>query len=476
MITIVSAFAPRRCARSLSFSLALASSGLGLVIVAHEARAASAAEESLVADGAALVRAWVPPVYPAEALKARRSGMVTLRLIIDENGKLTAARALEDSDAEFVAAALAAANEWEFAAAIEQGKSVASCVDTLVTFSPAVGQQKRTNDRIPPQDLVLQPAPRSSPKAKETPSGDYPEVLVERQLAGVVRFSCVVGADGRVLNPRIRVASHVDFVLPALRALERWEFTPAMQGDLVTAAPVDATITFDSIANRPEDVLAANGITAADGTVPAITPLPLAMTDPVWPLEVLLKGDGGSAMAEFTVHESGSIRDVRVVEASAPEFGHALVAALEASVFERPMASGRTTSVTLAKRAEFKAVPLDLAADADALARVVTALRAGSVQSAKGLDGKLVPLYRVAPTYPAALKEGGSPAGRAEIDFVIDREGRARLPRIVSATHEEFGWAAATAIAQWVFQAPTRGGEPTEVKVRIPFDFAPPAG
>lgn len=76
--------------------------------------------------------------------------------------------------------------------------------------------------------------------------------------------------------------------------------------------------------------------------------------------------------------------------------------------------------------------------------------------------------------YPPALKQGDKPAGTAMIEIVIDREGRARLPRIVSATREEFGWAAATAAAQWVFQPPMRGGHAVDVKVRVPFEFTAP--
>ncbi len=466
-------FARRRrvsCLRLLTAALAVALISPGLVSVGH-----GAADPQLEVDGAALVRQWVPPEYPKEALKARRSGMVTLRLIIDEAGKLTAARAMEDSDEEFVDAALAAAKAWVFAPAVESGKPVASCVETLVAFSPGVGQQKKTKDLIPPADLVLQPAPRTSPTAKSTPSGDYPAALVERQLAGVVRFSCTIGADGRVLNPRIRAASHADFVLPALRALERWEFTPGMQGDLAVAAPVEATITFDSIAGRAGDVLVANGITAPDGTPASVSPLPVRLVDAVWPLDRLLAGEGGSAVAEFTVRETGSVADVSIVEASAPEDGQALAAALESSGFNRPIEGTRTTTVRLRQRVDFAAVPEGAAPESAPLARLVNALRAGEVGTAKGLDGKLTPLYRVPPMYPAALLNNGRPAGKAEIDFVIDREGRARLPRIASATHEEFGWAAATAVAQWVFAPPTRGGAPTDVKVRIPFDFAPPA-
>ena len=72
-----------------------------------------------------------------------------------------------------------------------------------------------------------------------------------------------------------------------------------------------------------------------------------------------------------------------------------------------------------------------------------------------------------------ALRAEG-PTGSAEIEFIIDREGRARLPRIVSASREEFGWAAATAIAQWVFDPPKKNGQPVDTRVRIPVSFTPP--
>jgi TonB family protein len=108
-----------------------------------------------------------------------------------------------------------------------------------------------------------------------------------------------------------------------------------------------------------------------------------------------------------------------------------------------------------------------------ALARVVTEARQGLIESAKGLDGRLAPLYQVAPVYPAALRAGGGPGGRAEIAMVVSRDGRVRLPRIESASREEFGWAAATAVSEWVFAPPTRGGERVDVSVVVPFVFAP---
>ena len=93
--------------------------------------------------------------------------------------------------------------------------------------------------------------------------------------------------------------------------------------------------------------------------------------------------------------------------------------------------------------------------------------------AAAGLDQKLKPLWRGFPFYPANLTDP-KPTGEALIEFIIDRDGRVRLPHIKSATQEEFGWAAATAISQWVFAPPRRKGEPVDVRVSIPIEFSPP--
>jgi TonB family protein len=426
-------------------------------------------EESLKVDGPALLQEWTAPVYPPAALKAKRSGMVSVRLIVDETGKVTAARALEESDAEFVEPALAAVRSWGFQPALESSNAVACCLDTLVTFSPAIGQQK-ARGRMPPADQKFTAPERSPAKPKSAPGGDYPDILAERKISGIARFACVVLPDGRAVEPRITAASHVDFVLPALRALGRWEFEPGRQGDLPLRSAVDGQMTFDAFGDKPSAVLAANGITAPDGSPPELALQPVFVTDPVWPLDCLLKGESGSATVEFSVTRTGAVTDVRVREATQPEFGQALAAAMEQWGFERP--TNRTGSTAFARHVEFKAPASE---DGDPVARLVRALGGGEIGGAKGLDEKITPIYRVAPAYPQGLKAGEKPAGRAEIEFIIDREGRARLPRIVSATQEEFGWAAATAVAQWVFAAPRRAGEPVDVKVRIPITFAPPA-
>jgi TonB family protein len=82
------------------------------------------------------------------------------------------------------------------------------------------------------------------------------------------------------------------------------------------------------------------------------------------------------------------------------------------------------------------------------------------------------PTFRVPPELPEALKKSGEVA-TAQIEIIIDPSGRARLPRILEATRDDFGWAAATAASRWIFQPALKDGQPVYLRVIIPFKFSP---
>ena len=455
-----------RPALFLPLAMALGSFVLPLYVGAAE----PAQTPALPADGPALLREWAPPVYPPAALKTKQGGFVSVRVVVDAQGQPEKVRALEDSDEAFIEAALAAVKQWRFAPAVERGQAVPCCLDTLVTFSPAQGQRKRQAGDVPPADQTFNLSPRTPPRARVTPEMPYPDSLAERQLTGKVQFACQVTTEGRARAPRVLAATHADFVLPALEALRHWEFDPAMQGDLPVEAGVEARIAFEPLVGRSAEVLAANGITGLDGGEPSPSPKPVMASDPVWPVERLLAGETGTADVEFTVTESGQVREVRVSAASHPDFGYALAAAMERWAFEPPLQDGRGQSVRLRRHVAFELS----GSEQDPVGRLAAALRADAISGAKGLDERLMPVYQVAPRYPWSLRQDPV-AGQAQIEAIVDRTGRVRLPRVVTATHEAFGWAAATAVAEWVFRAPRRAGEPVDVKVRIPFNFMPPA-
>jgi TonB family protein len=423
--------------------------------------------------GEALLRHWTPPVYPPDALKERLGGAVTVRMVVDEKGNVASARILDATDPRLGGAALAAAKTWVFTPALDEGKPVPVSMDAPVYFSPATAGRKA--GLVPSPDQTPQASPRTPAKVGSSEPAEYPDGLLDRKLSGAVFLTCTVSPQGRAVGSRVIVSSHPDFVLPALKALDRWQFVPAMQGDLPVQADLDVKMTFGSAGSDPAAVLEANLNTGPDGSPPSLPTTPRVMVDPVLPYDQVLKGEAGTASVAFTVGEDGRVKDASVRSASAPAFASALVAAVEVKVFEAPISVGVPAPVPLVRRFDFPAIAPDSKDDSDPTSRLVAAVRAGQVGTAKGLDERLSPIYRVAPGYPLALRKAGAPPGHADIEFIIDRDGRARLPRVVSATSEEFGWAAATAVSQWIFKAPMKGGQPVDVRVRIPFDFKSPA-
>lgn len=446
----------------------------GLTATALGAAAAAPLDNSLV-DGPAMIQSWKPPVYPAAALQQKVGGRAVIRFIVDDKGVLTSARIFKAADARLGEAALAAVKTWTFTPAVENEKPITSCLDVILRFDPAKGQKSWPANHF--TDMSNQPAasPMTSAEPKQTPPGEYPAILVERKLPGSVEFSCRLDATGQVLQPKILATSHTDFLLPALASLKKWEFTPAKQGDLAVPTQLVGEVTFDTIAGNRADVLAANAITAPDGTVPELKPQPVLVTDAVWPHGLLLRGDGGEAVVEFTVQMSGAVTDVNVRSASQPEFGRAALAAMEMWRFRPAITDGRKEPVILVKKFEFIAVPKVAPAEAqDPWVELVNEARADALRSAGGLDERIEPLYQAPLRFPEVLKAAGGAKGEAMIEFVIARDGRVRLPRIVSASAPEFGWAAATSVSQWLFNAPRREGKPVDVKVAMPMSFDVP--
>lgn len=99
----------------------------------------------------------------------------------------------------------------------------------------------------------------------------------------------------------------------------------------------------------------------------------------------------------------------------------------------------------------------------------------GAIARLKDLDQPLKPLSRRSPVFPTALKEAGRD-GEAQIEFFVDRNGDVQLPRVISGSAPEFGYAAAQAVATWRFEVPRKAGKPVVVRAQIPMEFSLSAG
>lgn len=418
--------------------------------------------------GDAALRDWVQPEYPEAAKKGKLEGSVEVDLVVGADGKVERAEIQHSTSEVFNEAALSAVRRWVFSPAVEEGKPVASGMVVPVVFQLAQLKQKRVP--ISPPDAQRPRAVRlKAAKFTTAPDPDYPAELEEKKIPGEVQIEFTVDTEGAARSPRVLWASHAAFVEMALRALEKTKFEPARQGLLTKATTMQYPVEFSSAGVKRPEILAANQMTMIGESRPGVEPSPYVLIEPVYPREHLLAGGEGTATAEFTVDTKGNSTEVTIISASAPEYGAALSAAVQAWGFKPASTEGESVPVRM--QVIYGFVP----PTSGNVLRLAEALRPGGagVGGPSGLDQKLKPLWRGFPVYPAALREEQL-KGSAEIEFIIDHDGRARLPRVKSATHEKFGWAAATAISQWVFERPTRKGEPVDLTVTIPVNFNPP--
>ncbi len=411
---------------------------------------------------------WKAPVYPPEALKAGVEGRITVAFVVDAEGRVVdpAIREKKEKpgDPRLNEAVLAAAKLWTFSPAFDAGKKVPRAVYVTVGFY-LKGRGNKPSVDLPQHPDVAGTRPA---KALNESDPDYPDELMARKLPGEAEFEFQITPEGRVGARKVLFASDAAFVTAGMATLDRWRFEPAKQGPIPVVSSKKSPMHFfvEGDQAKPEDVLTANGITGLTAAGVTKAPEPLMMFAPVYPRARAAAGESGEAEVEFVIRADGRTEYVNVMSASQPEFGAALVAAVETWEFRPAVKSGEHVALTLRVHQRFA---LNETGDEP---RVANALAAG-IASAKGLDRPLAPLWRIGPRYPAALL-AEKPTGEAMIEFIIDRTGRARLPLVSSATHEAFGWAAATAISQWVFEPPMRNGEAVDVRVSIPVSFSPP--
>lgn len=421
--------------------------------------------------GAAMLRDWVQPAYPEAARKDRLAGQVLVDLVVSEQGAVTEAAVRESTAGMFEEPALAAVRQWTFSPALDEGRPVAMGMTVKIEFSPAQLKQKRAPIAPGRSDLLPGPAKKSPPRPVRAPDPGYPEELEEKRLPGQVDLELTVDPEGRVAAAQVRWASHPAFVEEALRAAEATEFEPARQGLLKRPATMRYPVEFRSFGAKRADILAANGLRLAEGAVgPDVLPEPFALAPVVYPQAALLAGRGGEAEVEFLLGEDGYTSELKLIEASEPDFGAALLAAVDGWALQPARHGPEQARVSVRLRVRHVFAPPTGGNEARLAALVAT--DPAAVSGARGLDGGLRPLWRGFPVYPSALKAEGA-TGRAEVEFIVDRGGRVRLPRIVSATRPEFGWAAATAVQQWVFARPRREGQAVDVRVSVPVNFAP---
>lgn len=197
--------------------------------------------------------------------------------------------------------------------------------------------------------------------------------------------------------------------------------------------------------------------------------------NPITPYDALIAGQSGWAEISFTVDYSGRAILLNVESCSDRSFAKAFMADVEAVEFIPPRRNGQPLMSVARERYDFSGKP-SLDPVAQEILQELRKPTPGLCPEAE-LDAKPQAIRQPPSAYPWALR-GDEESGQAEIEFVIDRNGRVLFPRIISATHDDFGWAAATAVTHWKFKPPTKGGKPVDTRVKdtLVFDIKKAGG
>jgi len=242
--------------------------------------------------------------------------------------------------------------------------------------------------------------------------------------------------------------------------------TVAMVGSLSSSLFAANASDAHATASPTSNTAAPTGTSAAAAKY-EVAPVAKKKVVPVYPYELLVNGRSGWAEASFVIDYSGRPLFANPKRASDPAFAKSVVAMIEASQYVPGKRDKHSVMSPASERYQFAG---EESLDADARRVLETLRHGGSFAAATELDERPKAVRQDSPAYPRALKDDGL-TGQAEIEFVIDHEGRVLFPRIVSASHEDFGWAAATAVAQWRFQPPQKGGHQVDAIMRVPILF-----
>lgn len=82
------------------------------------------------------------------------------------------------------------------------------------------------------------------PRAISQPAPMYPADMRSKKLEGVVTVVFVVDAAGNVSSPRVENSSHSSFDKPALDAVKKWKFEPALRSGRRVACKMRVPIRF----------------------------------------------------------------------------------------------------------------------------------------------------------------------------------------------------------------------------------------
>jgi len=309
------------------------------------------------------------------------------------------------------------------------------------------------------------------PKIISQPPPVFPASLIRSGDDGRVIVTFTVNEDGDVRDAVVTSSPQRHLNPYAIKAVGTWRFEPGTREGRPAAFRLRAPVEF--AAGGEASLLKSDAAAGALSFTPTNKPYDVAPVVrrkplPLYPYEMVLAGKSGSTDASFVVDYAGRPLFAVAAGASDRAFAKAAIAMVEASEYSPGRKGTRCVMSPTSEHFQFDG---EASLNPDAR-RVLGELRKPSpaILSLTQLDERPKVIEQISPAYPRALKDDGL-TGQAEIEFIVSRDGAVLFPRVVSATHEDFGWAAAVAVAQWRYQPPLKGGRNVDVRMTVPILF-----
>ncbi len=283
-----------------------------------------------VLRGSALNR--TAPEYPRAAKEQNVEGDVIVEITIDEEGKVSNARAMSGHEL-LVDAAVEAAKQWTFKPTKLNDHAVK--VSGILTFRFKLGSLAGTTTSVEESQTDEKAIKRSEGVirglATNRVSPEYPKAAKEQNVEGDVTVQILIDEEGKVVNAKA-TSGHELLQDVSVTAAKGWTFKPfeldgkavrvsaelsfrfklgSLQQDLASKG-ID--IPLPSIIRRSEGVLRGNAINKALPEYPAVAK------------DAEVEGD---VVVEVTVDEEGKVSNARVVSGHPMLQASAIVAAKE---------------------------------------------------------------------------------------------------------------------------------------------------
>ncbi|MDR2674162.1 MAG: TonB family protein [Opitutaceae bacterium] len=418
-----------------------------------------AAASPKAADAAPRLLAVTPVFIGREQFdalrKAKKRVFVNLTLELDASGApLSYETGPEAPHVEpFKAEIDAALARWKFAPARKGGQPVASSLMVPVWLA---AEEALMETGIPPS-LVHRERPV------------YPRAMRKSGLIGDVEISFVVDKKGDVVNPVVLRSNNPGFEEAALKSVLKWKFKPGTRDGRPVHTKMQVPIRFDLEGGGRDLYEIEPPSKKQTGKMPEglrydTPPATRGVIHPVYPYALYAGKARGSATLLMIIDPEGRVIMVEVLEATHPEFGESGKAAVEHFEFKPAAFEGKP--VTGGLKIEFKFEPRH----EDTSLYSTEIKKPGRVTGPGKLDAVPKLLSQRRPMFPLGIPDDVN-RGEAVVEFLIDEEGKVRLPRIKSASAPAFGYAAVQTIANWLFEAPRTGGKTTITRVRVPVSF-----